>query len=119
MSEAPDVATAWCRLLERRPGTRGATHESLPAIVEAAHAEPCLRGLYPFPTHGTLRFLRSAPPWHGPDHDDLPFIVYGVPPYKVYSSGYADLLGEVATPEEAAALAAGHVAADAVMETGE
>ncbi|MET9648344.1 hypothetical protein AB0K71_05330 [Streptomyces syringium] len=32
-----------------------------------------MRGLYPFPTHGTLHFLRSAPPWLEPGHDDLPF----------------------------------------------
>ncbi|MEU0957199.1 DUF6193 family natural product biosynthesis protein [Streptomyces niveus] len=104
MSEAPDIATAWRWLLERRSGTRGATHESLPVIVEAAHAEPCLRGLYPFPTHGTLHFLGSAPPWSGSDHDDVPFIVYGGLPYQVYAAGYLALLGEVATPAEAAAL---------------
>ncbi|MEU6417306.1 DUF6193 family natural product biosynthesis protein [Streptomyces spiralis] len=104
MSEAPDIATAWRWLLERRSGPRGATHESLTVIVEAAHAEPRLRGLFPFPTHGTLHFLRSAPPWSGSDHDDVPFIVYGGPPYQVYSAGYAALLGEVATPAEATAL---------------
>ncbi|MFI2511645.1 DUF6193 family natural product biosynthesis protein [Streptomyces sp. NPDC018972] len=116
MSEAPDVATAWRWLLERRPSTRGAAHDSLTAVVEAAHAEPRLRGLYPFPTHGTLHFLRSAPPWLEPGHDDLPFILYGGPPYKVYSSGYTDLLGEVATPSEAAALAARHLPANVVMD---
>ncbi|GAB2744457.1 DUF6193 family natural product biosynthesis protein [Streptomyces bullii] len=104
MSEAPDIATAWRWLLERRSGTRGATQESLPVVVEAAHAEPRLRGLYPFPSHGALHFLRSAPPCHESDHDDVPFIVYGGPPYQVYAAGYAALLGEVATPAEAAAL---------------
>ncbi|MEU2511544.1 DUF6193 family natural product biosynthesis protein [Streptomyces syringium] len=117
MAEAPDVATAWCWLLERRPGTRGAMHDSLPAVVEAAHAEPRLRGLYPFPTHGTLHFLRSAPPWLEPGHDDLPFILYDGPPYKVYSSGYADLLGQVATPAEAAALAVRHLPTNEVMDS--
>ncbi|WP_256362755.1 DUF6193 family natural product biosynthesis protein [Streptomyces sp. TRM70350] len=63
MAEAPDIPTAWRWLLERRPGTRGAAHDSLLAVVEASHAEPRLRGLYPFPTHGTLHFLRSAPRW--------------------------------------------------------
>ncbi|MFF8835676.1 DUF6193 family natural product biosynthesis protein [Streptomyces sp. NPDC015130] len=107
MSEAPDVATAWLWLLERRPGTRGAMHDELAVVVEAAHAEPCLRELYPFPTHGTLRFLRSAPPWSGSDHD-VPSIGYGGPPYKVYSADY-DLLGEAATPAEAAALVVSNV----------
>ncbi|MEU9446909.1 hypothetical protein AB0D42_40080 [Streptomyces sp. NPDC048304] len=51
-------------------------HESLPVIAEAAHADPRLRGRCPFPTHGTLHFLRSAPPWSGSDPDDVPFIVY-------------------------------------------
>ncbi|MFE5486641.1 DUF6193 family natural product biosynthesis protein [Streptomyces sp. NPDC056527] len=119
MSEVPDVATAWCGLLERRPGMRGATHDSLPAVVEAAHAEPLLRSLYPFPTHGTLRFLRSAPPSLEPGQDDLPSISYGGPPYKVYASGYADLLGEVATPAEAAALVVRHLPGNVVAESGE
>ncbi|WP_432120055.1 DUF6193 family natural product biosynthesis protein [Streptomyces sp. bgisy032] len=109
MPEAPDAATAWRRLLERTPGTRGALYDSLPAVAEAAHAEPRLRGLYPFPAHGTLRFLRSAPPWREPVQDDLPFILFGGPPYKVYSPGYADLLGESATPGEAAALVVRHL----------
>ncbi|MEU4066184.1 DUF6193 family natural product biosynthesis protein [Streptomyces wedmorensis] len=109
MPEAPDVPTAWSWLLERKPGTRGATQDSLLAVVEAAHAEPRLRRLYPFPTHGTLRFLRSAPPWAELNHDDLPFILYGGPPYKIYTSGYADLLGEAGTPKEAAALVVRHL----------
>ncbi|MER6076515.1 DUF6193 family natural product biosynthesis protein, partial [Streptomyces sp. NPDC001817] len=80
MPEAPDLATAWNWLLERKPGTRGATQDSLLVVVEAAHAELRLRSLYPFPTHGTLHFLRSAPPWADLNHDDLPFILYGGPP---------------------------------------
>lgn len=106
MSEAPDIPTAWQWLLERRPGTRGYYDTaSLLPIAEAAHAEPRLRALYPFPTHGTLHFLRSAPPWDPSGRDDLPFILAGAPPYRVYASGYAELLGEGATPEAAAALA--------------
>ncbi|MET7575303.1 DUF6193 family natural product biosynthesis protein [Streptomyces sp. NPDC005492] len=109
MPEAPDVETAWSWLLERKPGTRGATHDSLLIVVEAAHAEPCLRSLYPFPTHGTLHFLRSAPPWADLNYDDLPFIVCGGPPYRVYSSGYVGLLGKTETPAEAAALVVSHL----------
>ncbi|UUU36382.1 DUF6193 family natural product biosynthesis protein [Streptomyces sp. CA-210063] len=118
MSEAPDIATAWHWLLERRPGTRGATHDALPVVVEAAYAEPSLRALYPFPTHGTLHFLRSAPPWPDSDHDEAPFILYGGPPYQVYSSRYTDLLGECATPAEAAALVVSHLPAHAGGEPG-
>ncbi|MEV6539155.1 DUF6193 family natural product biosynthesis protein [Streptomyces sp. NPDC051665] len=104
MTEAPDIATAWSWLLERRPGTRGAMQDSLHPLVEAAYAEARLRGLYPFPTHGTLRFLRAAPPWTEPNRDDLPFILCGEPPYKVYTSDYADLLGQSDTPAGAVAL---------------
>ncbi|MER5781519.1 DUF6193 family natural product biosynthesis protein [Streptomyces mobaraensis] len=104
MSEAPDIPTAWRWLLERRPGTRGFFDDSLPDVVAAAYAEPRLRRFYPFPTHGTLHFLRSAPPWDEPDEDGLPFILYAGPPYAVYTPGYADLLGKAATLAEAVAL---------------
>ncbi|MEV0485325.1 DUF6193 family natural product biosynthesis protein [Streptomyces sp. NPDC050508] len=109
MPESPDIAAVWSILLERRPGTRGATQEDLLPVVEAAYAEPRLRALYPFPTHGTLRFLRGTPPWREPNHDDLPFILYGGPPYEVYTSGYGELLGEAGTPAEAAALVVSHL----------
>ncbi|MFB7397760.1 DUF6193 family natural product biosynthesis protein [Streptomyces sp. NPDC056191] len=113
MLEAPDIPTAWRQLLERTPGTR----QGDPLVVEAAHAQPRLRGFYPWPSHGTLKFLRSAPPWHG-DHDDLPFIVCGGPPYKVYTSGYTSLLGEAATPEGAAAVVVAHLPADSAILDG-
>lgn len=110
MAEAPDIATAWSWLLERRPGTRGAMNDSLLTVAEAAHAEPRLRELYPFPTHGTLHFLLVAPPpWPESDGEQLPFIVCGDPPYKVYMSGYASLLGEAETPAEAATLVANNL----------
>ncbi|MET8703792.1 DUF6193 family natural product biosynthesis protein [Kitasatospora sp. NPDC004723] len=108
MPEAPDTPTAWRQLLECTPGTR----QGDPLVVEAAHAQPRLRSLYPWPSHGTLKFLRSAPSWDRSDPDDLPFIVCGGPPYKVYSTGYATLLGEADTPEEAAALVVAHLPSD-------
>lgn len=105
MPEAPDIPTAWRQLREHTPGTR----QGDPLVIEAAHAQPQLRGLYPWPSHGTLTFHRSAPPWGDTQQDDLPFIVCCGPPYKVYTSGYTILLGEAATPEEAAALAVAHL----------
>ncbi|MFI6984215.1 DUF6193 family natural product biosynthesis protein [Embleya sp. NPDC050154] len=39
---------------EERPGYH--------ALIEAAYAEPALRGLYPFTSHGTLRFSGSTRP---------------------------------------------------------
>ncbi|MEU7043574.1 DUF6193 family natural product biosynthesis protein [Streptomyces varsoviensis] len=105
--EAPDIPTAWRHLLERTPGTR----QGNPLAIEAAHVQPKLRGLYPWPSRGTLEFLRSAPSSAG-NHDDLPFIVSGGPSYMVYTSGYTTLLGELATPEEAAALVVARLPGD-------
>lgn len=105
MPEAPDFLTAWRQLRERTPGTR----QGDPLVIEAAHAQPQLRGFYPWPSHGTLKFLRSGPPWGDTPQDDLPFIVCWGPPYKVYTSRYTILLGEAATPEEAAALVVAHL----------
>jgi hypothetical protein len=114
MSEAPDITTAWQQLLEGTPGTR----QGDPLVVEAAHAQPRLRALYPFSTHGTLHFLLVAPPpWPESDGDQLPFIVCGGPPYKIYTPGYGELLGETATPGEAAALLVDHLPADAGLPT--
>ncbi|SDN46643.1 DUF6193 family natural product biosynthesis protein [Actinacidiphila guanduensis] len=112
MPEAPDIETAWLQLLEGTPGTR----QGDPLVVEAAYAQSRLRALFPFPTHGTLHFLCAAPPpWPGSDRDRLPFIVCGEQPYKIYTPDYGELLGEAATPEEAAALLVAHLP-DAVGE---
>lgn len=118
MPEAPDIPTAWRQLLERTPGTR----QGNPLVVEAAYAQPKLRGLYPWPSHGTLKFLRSGPPWEvdlgAPPlvtFDDLPFIVCDEPPYQVYTTGYTDLLGEASTAEEAVAIVVSHLPADTAI----
>lgn len=112
MSEAPDIPTAWQWFLEGRPGTRYGGYEGLRVFGRAAYAEPRLRTLYPFPSHGTVHFVRGAPPWPTSGHDDLPFVAYGGPPYTVYASGYAEILGEPTTPEEAVALVVAHLPAD-------
>ncbi|MEV5188220.1 DUF6193 family natural product biosynthesis protein [Streptomyces werraensis] len=109
MSEAPDVETAWTWLLERRPGTRGWFDDTLPPIAAAAYAEPVLRRLFPFHTHGTLKFIRDAPPWPEPPVDDLPFILLGEPPYIVYASGYRTRLGVAATADDAIGLVVAHL----------
>ncbi|MEV0560809.1 DUF6193 family natural product biosynthesis protein [Dactylosporangium sp. NPDC050588] len=103
-TEAPDIETAWRYLLERTPGTRQGDE----LIIRAASAQPRLRALYPFPTHGTLKFLSDGPPW-SPDSDQLPFLVCGLETYQVYASGYAVLLGETTSPEQAAALLVAHL----------
>ncbi|MEZ3179994.1 hypothetical protein KYY02_15260 [Streptomyces pimonensis] len=112
MPEATDVETAWTWLLERRPRTRGSFDDTLSPIAAAAYAEPVLRNLFPFPTHGTLKFIRDTPPWHEPPVDDLPFIVLGEPPYSVYTTGYTTCLGEVATAEDAIGLVVAHLPPD-------
>ncbi|WP_327124751.1 DUF6193 family natural product biosynthesis protein [Streptomyces sp. NBC_01727] len=117
MPEAPDVETAWTWLLERRPMTRGCFDDTLPPIAAAAYAEPVLRTLFPFHTHGTLKFIRDAPPWCEPPIDDLPFVVLGEPPYSVYTAGHAIRLGEVATAEDAISLVVAHLPADLGADT--
>ncbi|AGJ56398.1 hypothetical protein F750_3952 [Streptomyces sp. PAMC 26508] len=109
MVEAPDVETAWTWLLERRPGTRGWFDDTLPPVAAAAYAKPVLRGLFPFHTHGTLKFIREAPPWHEPPIDDLPYVVLGEPPYSVHTAGRATRLGEAATAEDAIDLVMAHL----------
>ncbi|MFJ8826404.1 DUF6193 family natural product biosynthesis protein [Streptomyces sp. NPDC102467] len=109
MPEAPDAETAWTWLLERRPMTRGWFDDTLPPIATAAYSEPVLRGLFPFHTHGTLKFIRDAPPWHEPPIDDLPFIVLGEPPYGVYAAGCTTCLGWGTTAEDAIGLVVAHL----------
>jgi hypothetical protein len=92
--------------------TRGSFDDTLPPIAAAAYAEPLLRSLFPFHTHGTLKFLRAAPPWHEPPLNDLPYVVLGEPPYSVYTAGDATRLGEVATAEEAISLVVAHLPGD-------
>ncbi|KOV73746.1 hypothetical protein ADL00_03980 [Streptomyces sp. AS58] len=89
--------------------TRGSFDDTLPPIAAAAYAEPVLRRLFPFHTHGTLKFIRDAPPWHEPPVDDLPFIVLGDPPYSVYTPAPTTRLGEAATAEDAIGLVVAHL----------
>ncbi|MFG3699519.1 DUF6193 family natural product biosynthesis protein [Micromonospora sp. NPDC047620] len=112
MPEAPDIPTAWRQLREKTPHSR----QGDPLVIEAAYAQPRLRALYPFPTHGTLKFLRTAPPWQPDERELLPFIVCGEPPYRVYAAGYRELLGTAATPEDAAALVVTHLPDDPASE---
>ncbi|MFD4605292.1 DUF6193 family natural product biosynthesis protein [Streptomyces sp. NPDC058464] len=107
MPEAPDAATAWQWLLERRPNTRGFLTDELVEIAHATHADPRLRALYPWPSHGALHFLRGLPGEERPG-ERLPYVLYGPPPYTVYSSDFAEL-GEVATAEEAVTLLVRHL----------
>jgi hypothetical protein len=95
MDQPADAAEAWRELLHGRP----AWWSDNPVLL-AASEHPALRTLFCLPTHGTLRFFRSA--WRYPDApaDDLPMIVLAGPPYKVYTASYGQLVGEAATAHE-------------------
>ncbi|MFJ3302008.1 DUF6193 family natural product biosynthesis protein [Streptomyces sp. NPDC086549] len=81
--------------------------EKLFTLAAAAHGQPRIRALHPFPTHGTPKFLRSGPPIDGRDDTDLPYALCSGPPYKMRSIR-GGALGQGATPEEAAALMVAH-----------
>ncbi|MFC8225867.1 DUF6193 family natural product biosynthesis protein [Streptomyces sp. NPDC057287] len=105
MSRETVVERTWRMLLERHPEARRGN----PEVIEAASAEPRLRRLFPFPSHGSLSFHRNTDfPWS----NDLPRIAGGEGRYLVYAAGYAELLGEAATPQEAAALVVAHLPSD-------
>ncbi|MEU9058962.1 DUF6193 family natural product biosynthesis protein [Streptomyces sp. NPDC048430] len=105
MSTETVVEKTWRMLLERHPEARRGN----PEVIKAASAEPRLRQLFPFPSHGCLHFHRNTDfPWS----NDLPRIASGEKAYLVYAARDAELLGEVATPQEAAALVVAHLPSD-------
>ncbi|GAA0588951.1 hypothetical protein GCM10010172_87420 [Paractinoplanes ferrugineus] len=73
-------------------------------VFKAAYENPTLRALFPFPTHGTLRFFRT--PWTWPDTpaQNLPLIACGGPPYQVIAAGYERIIGQAESAKEAADL---------------
>jgi hypothetical protein len=79
-------------------------------LVQAAGTQPRLRALFPFPSHGTLGFLRATRFPFGPQTE--PFITHADKGYHVYAPAYARLLGETATAQQAAQLTVEHLSAD-------
>ncbi|CAM5643674.1 hypothetical protein SAVIM338S_06336 [Streptomyces avidinii] len=79
--------------------------------MAAAYAEPRLRALFPFPSHGALTFHRNT---HFPWSNDLPFIVGDAQSCIVYAplGTSPRVLGESLTPDEAAALVVTHLPHD-------
>jgi len=105
MTEEMVVEKTWRPMLEGHPTARRGDL----VVVEAAYAEPRLRVLFPFPSHGALHFHRNTQfPWS----NDLPFIASGTQSYIVYAPQYSGVLGEVLTPREAAALVVAHLPYD-------
>ncbi|MFD0345027.1 DUF6193 family natural product biosynthesis protein [Kitasatospora aburaviensis] len=91
-------------ILEGDPAAR----RGQPAVLEAAYAEPRLRALFPFPSHGALNFHRNTQfPWS----NDLPFIVGDAQSCIVYAplGTPQRVLGQSLTPQEAAALVVAHL----------
>ncbi|MER5916607.1 DUF6193 family natural product biosynthesis protein [Streptomyces sp. NPDC001982] len=85
-----------------RPG------EAYRALVEAAYAEPALRGLYPFTSHWTLRFSTTTRPRltiFGPC-----LLAHDVDRYTVSTEFTgADALAQTTTAQEAVAAAVRHL----------
>ncbi|KOU65120.1 DUF6193 family natural product biosynthesis protein [Streptomyces sp. IGB124] len=104
MAEETTVEKTWRLMLEGDPDVRRGDQ----AVMEAAYAEPRLRVLFPFPSHGCLTFHRNSQfPWS----NDLPFIA-GSASCSVYGPRYSSVLGERLTPKEAAALVVANLPAD-------
>ncbi|MFJ4868971.1 DUF6193 family natural product biosynthesis protein [Streptomyces sp. NPDC088757] len=104
MGEETTVEKTWRLMLEGGPMVRRGD----PVVLEAAYAEPRLRALFPFPSHGCFTFHRNTRfPWS----NDLPFIA-GSGPCTVYGPRYSAVLGEALTPQQAAALVVAHLPPD-------
>ncbi|MEU4335914.1 DUF6193 family natural product biosynthesis protein [Micromonospora lupini] len=100
MEEETESAQSWRELVYGTPGWWSGD-----PVVKAAYEDPTLRTLFPLPTHGTLKFFSTVRQPHpaGP-REELPFIVCGGPPYRVFTPGYEQLVGEATTAVEAVAL---------------
>ncbi|WP_432114337.1 DUF6193 family natural product biosynthesis protein [Streptomyces sp. S1] len=107
MTDETVVEKTWRLMLEGHPTAR----QGEPAVTAAAHAEPRLRVLFPFPSHGALTFHRNT---HFPWSNDLPFIVGDARSCTVYAPLRESprVLGESLTPAEAAALVVAHLPDD-------
>ncbi|WP_405889634.1 DUF6193 family natural product biosynthesis protein [Streptomyces sp. NBC_00133] len=78
-------------------------------LVEAAHAERQLQQLYVFSSHWTLGFSSCT---GFPFKNEVAIAPsYDGSPYRVLKHPHADVIGEVATAEEAVALAVAHLPA--------
>ncbi|WP_030463973.1 DUF6193 family natural product biosynthesis protein [Kitasatospora sp. NRRL B-11411] len=108
MTEETTVERTWRRMLEGDPKVRRGDQ----GVMEAAYAEPRLRALFPFPSHGSLSFHRNTQyPWS----NDLPFIsgnAHTDTRCTVHGPRYSSVLGEGLTPKEAAALVVANLPLD-------
>lgn len=111
--EVPDndpgrlTASEWQGMRREAAELTYAWHETYQALVEAAHAEPALRALYPFTSHWALRFSTTTRPALtvvGPSLSANSDGTYGV------GRGFVTPdLGTFATAHEAVAMAVRHL----------
>ncbi|MER5863135.1 DUF6193 family natural product biosynthesis protein [Kitasatospora sp. NPDC002040] len=80
------------------------------ALIKAAHAEPVLRGLYPFTSHWTLRFSTSI----RPHLTDVPLCLdaHRQKPYTVSTRYLGEILAAAPTAEEIVSIAIRHLSSD-------
>ncbi|WP_313896956.1 DUF6193 family natural product biosynthesis protein [Streptomyces sp. GC420] len=104
---AAAVETQWC--LMRRQAADAPDFPQFGLLVEAAHAEPRLRQLYPFSSHWTLGFNTHTGIPCLPEVAIVPS--YEDRPYRVQKFPHGGVIAEAATAEEAAALAVAHLPA--------
>ncbi len=95
---------AWRMLLNRDRTFRSGDL----ALAEAAYAEPSLRVLFPFPSHGWFHFIRDTAP---PDAEKPPVIVPTTDGWRIYTADIERVLGEADSPADAAALVVAHLPA--------
>ncbi|MFE7040842.1 DUF6193 family natural product biosynthesis protein [Streptomyces atratus] len=104
---APAVEVRWH--LIRKEAADAPDFPEFGLLVEAAHAEPRLRQLYPFSSHWTIGFnARTGMPCPpevavAPSYEGLP--------YRVQKFPHGGVIAEAVTVEEAIALAVAHLPA--------
>ncbi|MFC9249483.1 DUF6193 family natural product biosynthesis protein [Streptomyces sp. NPDC057136] len=111
--EVPDndpvrlTASEW-QHLRTEAGPLGQAGSAYRALVEAAHAEPALRGLYPFTSHWVLRFSATTRPHLSSVGPCV--IGHDVDRYTVSADFMGeDVLARAATAQEAVAAAVRHL----------
>jgi len=102
---AAAVAAQWDRLKERAAGAPD--FPEFGRLVEAAHAEPRLRRLFPFTSHWTIAFSSCT---GRPYHDEIAIAPQpGGRPYIVLRHANTGMISEASTVAEAVALALVHL----------
>ncbi len=107
MDESIKIENEWRRQMDHLTRTRS-DNPSFDAVLLAAHEQPTLRTLWPFPSHGTVSFYETAwPPYPAARPNRLGFIICDGPPFNVYRGvDFDQLVGSAGTVENAVTLLA-------------